>query len=91
MIATASSAEKRALTEELGAHATVDPALADDDPKQFTAALREANDGKPVDIVLEMTGGNVFAGSLSALAPFGRLVTYGMAGAAGADAVPPGR
>src|SRR3954449_2839134 len=38
VIATASSAEKRALAEELGAHATVDPALADD-PKAFTAAL----------------------------------------------------
>jgi NADPH:quinone reductase-like Zn-dependent oxidoreductase len=90
VIATASSAEKRALAEELGAHATVDPALADDDPKAFTAALREANDGKPVDIVLEMTGGNVFAGSLSALAPFGRLVTYGMAARQETPAVPPG-
>jgi NADPH2:quinone reductase len=80
VIATASSPEKRALAEELGAHVTVDPALADDDPTTFTAALREANDGKPVDIVLEMTGGNVFDGSLSALAPFGRLVAYGMAG-----------
>src|SRR3954469_18982053 len=90
VIATASSAEKRALAEELGAHATVDPALADDDPKNFTGALREANGGKPVDIVLEMTGGNVFAGSLSALAPFGRLVTYGMAARQETPAVPPG-
>ena len=80
VIATASSADKRALCEDLGADATVDPALADDDPKQFTGALREANGGKPVDIVLEMTGGNVFDGSLSALAPFGRLVAYGQAG-----------
>ena len=72
--------EARPLTEELGADATVDPALAEDDPKTFTAALREANGGKKVDIVLEMTGGNVFDGSLSALAPFGRLVAYGMAG-----------
>jgi NADPH2:quinone reductase len=80
VIATASSPEKRALAERLGAHATVDPALAEDDPKTFTGALREANGGKPVDIVLEMTGGNVFDGSLSALAPFGRLVAYGMAG-----------
>jgi NADPH:quinone reductase-like Zn-dependent oxidoreductase len=90
IIATASSAEKRALAEELGAHATVDPALADDDPKAFTGALREANGGKPIDIVLEMTGGNVFAGSLSALAPFGRLVTYGMAARQETGAVPPG-
>jgi len=90
VIATASSPEKRALAEELGAHATVDPALADDDPKPFTAALREANGGKPVDIVLEMTGGNIFAGSLSALAPFGRLVTYGMAAREETKPVPPG-
>jgi NADPH2:quinone reductase len=80
VIATASTPEKRKLAEDLGAHASVDPALADGDPRQFTAALREANGGRPVDIVLEMTGGGVFDGSLSALAPFGRLVTYGMAG-----------
>jgi NADPH:quinone reductase-like Zn-dependent oxidoreductase len=79
VIATASSPEKRELAGRLGADATVDPALADDDPRPFAEALREANGGRPVDIVLEMTGGNVFAGSLSALAPFGRLVTYGMA------------
>ncbi|MGY1826530.1 quinone oxidoreductase family protein [Blastococcus sp. SYSU DS0541] len=90
VIATASSPEKRQLAEELGAHATVDPALADDDPKAFTGALREANGGKPVDVVLEMTGGNVFSGSLSALAPFGRLVTYGMAARQQTHAVPPG-
>ena len=80
VIATASSPEKRQLAERLGADVTVDPALADDDPKAFTAALREANGGKAVDIVLEMTGGPVFDGSLSALAPFGRLVAYGQAG-----------
>jgi NADPH2:quinone reductase len=90
VIATASSPEKRSLAEELGAHVTVDPALADDDPKTFTGALREANGGRPVDIVLEMTGGNVFAGSLSALAPFGRLVTYGMAARQETRPVPPG-
>ena len=90
VIATASSAEKRALTEELGAHASVDPALADDDPKQFAAALGEANGGRPVDIVLEMTGGNVFTGALSALAPFGRLVTYGMAARQETPSVSPG-
>src|SRR3954470_20599859 len=79
VIATASTPEKRALAEELGADATVDPALADDDPKQFTAALRQANGGHRVDIVLEMTGGHVFDGSLSARAPFAGLGFYGMA------------
>src|ERR671916_3328641 len=88
VIATASSPDKRALAERLGADVTVNPALAGDDPKTFTGALREANGGKPVDIVLEMTGGNVFAGSLSALAPFGRLVTYGMAARSSASGWP---
>ena len=89
VIATASSPEKRALAEELGADATVDPALADDDPTTFTAALREANGGRKVDVVLEMTGGNVFDGSLSALAPFGRLAAYGMAARTPGSAVAP--
>ncbi|MEU2348893.1 zinc-binding dehydrogenase [Modestobacter sp. NPDC049651] len=80
VIATASSPDKRALAEQLGADATVDPALAEDDPKTFTAALREANGGRRVDVVLEMTGGHVFDGAFSALAPFGRLVAYGTAG-----------
>jgi NADPH2:quinone reductase len=74
VIATASSPEKRQLALDLGADVAVDPGTAD-----LTAALREANDGRPVDVVLEMTGGPVFDASLAALAPFGRLVTYGMA------------
>jgi NADPH:quinone reductase-like Zn-dependent oxidoreductase len=90
VIATASSPEKRDLAEQLGADATVDPALADDGPEPFTDALREANGGRPVDVVLEMTGGEVFAGSLAALAPFGRLVTYGMAARQETKSVPPG-
>ena len=43
------------------------------------AAIEEANGGK-VDVVLEMVGGSTFDGSLAALAPFGRLVFFGMAG-----------
>jgi NADPH2:quinone reductase len=74
VIATASSEEKRDLTLELGADAAVKPDLED-----LTTALIQANDGKQVDVVLEMAGGSVFDASLRALAPFGRLVTYGMA------------
>jgi NADPH:quinone reductase len=74
VIATASAEEKRRLALELGADAAVD-ARADD----LTAALREANGGERVDVVLEMAGGRVFDQSLDALAPFGRVVTYGLA------------
>ena len=38
-----------------------------------------ANDGECVDVVLEMTGGDVFNGSYLALAPLGRLVVFGLA------------
>lgn len=37
-------------------------------------------DGKGVDIVLEMVGGDIFKKSLKSLALFGRLVIYGRAG-----------
>jgi NADPH2:quinone reductase len=74
VIATASSEDKRALARELGADAAVDAR-----EPELAAALREANDGAKVDVVLEMAGGHVFDQSLRALAPFGRLVVYGMA------------
>jgi NADPH2:quinone reductase len=74
VIATASSEDKRALALELGADVAVDP-----NEEELAAALREANGGQKVDIVLEMAGGRVFDQSMRALAPFGRLVTYGMA------------
>jgi NADPH2:quinone reductase len=80
VIATASSSEKRQLALDLGADIAVDANIAaDSGTADLKAALREANDGRPVDVVLEMTGGPVFDASLAALAPFGRLVTYGMA------------
>jgi NADPH:quinone reductase len=75
VIATASTEEKRAKAIELGADAAVDP--AEDDLK---SALIEANEGRPVDVVLEMSGGRVFEQSADALAPFGRIVAYGIAG-----------
>ncbi|MEV8631342.1 zinc-binding dehydrogenase [Streptosporangium sp. NPDC051023] len=74
VIATASTPEKRELALSLGADAAVDPAVED-----LTTALREANGGGPVDVVLEMTGGRVTGQSIAALAPFGRLAFYGMA------------
>jgi NADPH2:quinone reductase len=74
VIATCSSEDKRGLALELGADAAVDVTRED-----LSAALIEANLGERVDVVLEMAGGRVFEASLDALAPFGRLVTYGIA------------
>jgi NADPH:quinone reductase len=74
VIATASTEEKRVSTLELGADVAVDPAEED-----LTTALIEANRCERVDVVLEMAGGRTFDACLEALAPFGRLVTYGIA------------
>ena len=74
IIATASSEDKRKLALDLGADVALDPGVPD-----LKAALIEANGGRRVDVVLEMTGGTVTDGSLAALAPFGRLAFYGMA------------
>jgi NADPH2:quinone reductase len=78
VIATASCRDKRALAEELGADVALEVG-ADACADEVEEAIRSANGGKPVDVVLEMTGGPVFDGALAALAPFGRMVTYGMA------------
>jgi NADPH2:quinone reductase len=74
VIATASTEEKRDLAVSLGADAAVDPAEED-----LKGALIQANDGNQVDVVLEMSGGRVFTECFEALAPFGRIATYGIA------------
>ncbi|WP_375481437.1 zinc-binding alcohol dehydrogenase family protein [uncultured Jatrophihabitans sp.] len=86
VIATASSEDKRALTLELGADVALDSRAPD-----LKAALRDANGGRGVDAVLEMTGGPVFDQSLDALAPLGRLAVFGMAGRVPPTPVDPAR
>jgi len=73
VIASASSEAKRALARELGADAVIDTAT-----EGMTQALLEANGGRPVDVVLEASGGATFEASRRALAPFGRMVVYGI-------------
>jgi NADPH2:quinone reductase len=63
VIATASSQDKRQLALELGADVALDP---------------EEDFGEPVDIVFETAGGALFERSFAALAPFGRIVQYGL-------------
>ena len=74
VIATASSEDKRRLALELGADAAIDAS-----PEGMKERIIEANLGDKVDAVFEMAGGEVFDQSFQALAPFGRLVAYGMA------------
>lgn len=74
VIGLASSPDKRELVERLGADATAD-SRADD----LEAAILEANEGRRVDAVLEMSGGEAFESAMRTLAPFGRMVAFGIA------------
>jgi NADPH2:quinone reductase len=73
VVAVASSPEKRQLALDLGADVAIDG--GGDDLK---GDIEDAAGGK-VDLVLEMVGGTTTDASLAALAPFGRLVVFGMA------------
>ncbi len=74
VIASATSEAKRELALELGADVALDPA-----PEGLTERILEANGGEQVDVVFETSGGELFDASYAALAPFGRIVAYGIA------------
>ena len=74
VIGLASSPEKRTLVERLGADATVDSRTED-----MKGTILEANGGNQVDAVLQMSGGAAFDAQLRTLAPFGRMVSFGIA------------
>jgi NADPH2:quinone reductase len=74
VIGLASSPEKQELARRLGADATADSRATD-----AGAALLEANDGEPVDVILQISGGRAFDEQIEVLAPFGRMVAFGIA------------
>jgi NADPH:quinone reductase len=74
VIGLASSEEKRELVSGLGADATVDSRA-----ENLREAIREANEGKRVDAVLHMSGGDAFEAEMGVLAPLGRMVVFGIA------------
>jgi len=73
VIAVASSAAKRDFALELGADVAIDA-----DPEGMTERLVQANGGREVDVVFDMTGGETFERSYRALAHFGRIVVCGI-------------
>jgi NADPH2:quinone reductase len=66
---TAGSDEKCRFCEGLGAERAINYRTTD-----FLAAIEESTQGRGVDVVLDMVGGDYFARNLAALAPDGRLV-----------------
>ncbi|MCV9938901.1 NADPH:quinone oxidoreductase family protein [Boseaceae bacterium BT-24-1] len=72
VIAMASSNEKLALAQELGADAGVDYTQPD-----WPEQVRALTDGAGPDLIFDASGGDIPAQCLALLAPFGRLVLYG--------------
>jgi NADPH2:quinone reductase len=85
VIAVTSSDAKAELAKKLGADHVVDAASED-----LSKALRDANGGRGVDLVLEMVGGKTFDQSLLALGTFGKLITFGMASRTAPTPIHPG-
>jgi NADPH2:quinone reductase len=73
VIGLASSDEKRALAQRLGADATADSRAED-----IKEAILEANGGEKVDVILHMSGTG-FDAELHALGMLGRMVVFGNA------------
>lgn len=74
VIAAAGSAEKRAIAMELGADASVDYTASG-----WAGIVRDLTDGRGVDLVIELVGGETLSEALDTLAPFGRMVVIGKA------------
>jgi len=72
---TAGSAEKCAACERLGAERAVNYRETD-----FVSAVREANGGRGVDLILDIVGGDYVARNLDLLAMDGRLVQIAVQG-----------
>lgn len=85
VIAVVGNSKKADLVKSLGADEVV---MADE--KDLAKALRAHNDGKGIDLVLEMVGGSTFDQSLQALGTFGKLITFGMASRTSPTPVHPG-
>jgi NADPH2:quinone reductase len=85
VIAVTSSDAKAELAKKLGADHVVDAASED-----LSKALRDANGGRGVNLILEMVGGKTFDQSLLALGTFGKLITFGMASRTAPTPIHPG-
>jgi NADPH:quinone reductase len=74
IIATASTSEKLEVAKSYGADLLVNYTK-----KGWVNEVLAHTDGQGIDVALEMAGGEIFQQTLSCLAPFGRLVIYGVA------------
>lgn len=75
VIATASTAEKRAVVAGNGAHHVLEA-----NQPRLREAVKALTDGRGADVIYDPVGGDAFDESLHCIAPFGRLLVVGFAG-----------
>jgi NADPH2:quinone reductase len=80
VFATAGSADKCRACEDLGAERAINYKTED-----FAAVVKELTNGKGVDVVLDMVGGDYVAREMSCLADDGRIVVIALLGGAKAN------
>lgn len=80
VFATAGSKDKCRACEDLGAERAIDYKTED-----FAAVVKELTNGKGVDVVLDMVGGDYVAREISCLADDGRIVVIALLGGAKAN------
>jgi NADPH:quinone reductase len=71
IIATASTAEKRAVALEMGADHVIDYTQG------FREQVKELTGGRGADVIYDPVGGDVFDESMRCIAPFGRILIVG--------------
>lgn len=74
VIATSSSDEKLKVAKAIGADATVNYSIA-----HWSEKVKQANNGKGVDIAFEMVGGDVYNETIKLLEHGGQMIVYGCA------------
>ena len=74
VIGAAGSAAKRAQVRTLGANHAIDYSKPG-----WASEVMQLTAGRGIDVLMEMTGGEVFAEAMQCLAPGGRAVVYGVA------------
>jgi NADPH:quinone reductase len=82
VFATAGSDEKCRACEAFGAERGINYRTED-----FVAVIREHTEGRGVDVILDIIGGDYFSRNIAALAKDGRLVQIGLMGGAASPAI----
>jgi NADPH2:quinone reductase len=72
IIATASTAEKLAIAKSLGADELINYTESD-----WVQKVKDSTGGRGVDLIVDSVGGEILQNSISCLAPFGRLISFG--------------